>query len=104
MKTLETKVEERQKAEEKYEDAVSKGQTAVLGTLTSPSSKQMTRVQIGNFPSKAEAILKVYFYQNLAVDDYSFSLTVPTTYIPKYLGEISAYLNGDSNFNGGITK
>ena len=57
----------------------------------------MTRVQIGNFPSKAEAILKVYFYQHLKVDDFSFKLKVPTTYIPKYLGDISAYLNGGSN-------
>ena len=98
VRTLETKIDERQKAEEKYEDAVSKGQTAVLGTLSAPSSRSMTRVQIGNFPSKAEAVLKVYFYQNLSVDDYSFRLTVPTTYIPKYLGNVSAYLNGDSNF------
>jgi Vault protein inter-alpha-trypsin domain len=32
-KIIETKVDERKKAEEKYEDSVSKGQTAVLGTL-----------------------------------------------------------------------
>ncbi len=42
--TIETKVDERQKAEEKYEDSVSKGQTAVLGTLSSPSGGGMTRV------------------------------------------------------------
>ena len=48
----------------------------------------MTRVQIGNFPPNAEAILTVYFYQKLDIDDYSFRLTVPTAYIPKYLGEI----------------
>jgi hypothetical protein len=61
----------------------------------------MTRVQIGNFPSKAEAILKIFFYQHLEVDDYSFKLTVPTTYIPKYLGDVRAYLNGENNFKGG---
>jgi hypothetical protein len=41
---IETKVDERKKAEEKYEDAVSRGQTAVLGTLQSPSGAGMTRV------------------------------------------------------------
>lgn len=97
-RTIETKVDERKKAEEKYEDSISKGQTAVLGTLSSPSGAGMTRVQIGNFPPKAEALLTVYFYQHLEVDDYSFRLTVPTTYIPKYLGDIHAFLNGGSNF------
>ena len=87
-RTIETKVDERKKAEEKYEDYISKGQTAVLGTLSSPSGTGMTRVQIGNFPPKAEAILTVFFYQHLDIDDYSFRLTIPTTYIPKYLGDI----------------
>ena len=46
VKLIETKVDERKKAEEKYEDQLSKGQTAVLGTLTSPShnTTAMTRV------------------------------------------------------------
>ena len=43
-RTIETKVDERKKAEEKYIDSVSKGQTAVLGTLSSPSGAGMTRV------------------------------------------------------------
>lgn len=58
----------------------------------------MTRVQIGNFPPKAEAVLTVFYNQNLDIDDYSYRLTVPTTYIPKYLGDICQYLNGGSNF------
>jgi hypothetical protein len=33
MKITETQIEERKKAEQKYEDSISKGQTAVLGTL-----------------------------------------------------------------------
>jgi len=32
-KIIETKVDEREEAEQKYEDSLSKGQTAVLGTL-----------------------------------------------------------------------
>ena len=32
-RTIETKVDERKKAEQKYEDSISKGKTAVLGTL-----------------------------------------------------------------------
>ncbi len=32
------------------------------------------------------------------IDDYSFRLTIPTTYIPKYLGDIQSFLTGGSNF------
>jgi len=41
---IETKIDERKKAEEKYEDSLSKGHTAVLGTLSSASSGGFTRV------------------------------------------------------------
>jgi hypothetical protein len=34
----------------------------------------------------------------LEIDDYSFRLTIPTTYIPKYLGDIQSFVNGGSNF------
>jgi len=34
----------------------------------------------------------------LDIDDYSFRLTIPTTYIPKYLGDIQSFLSGGSNF------
>ncbi len=59
----------------------------------------MTRVRIGNFPPKSEAVLTVYFYQHLEVDDFSFKLTLPKAYIPEYLGDIFAYFD-----NGSKTK
>ncbi len=34
----------------------------------------------------------------MEIDDYSFRLTIPTTYIPKYLGDIQSFLSGGSNF------
>jgi hypothetical protein len=40
----ETQIEERKRAEQKYEDSISKGQTAVLGTLSTAASGGFTRV------------------------------------------------------------
>jgi hypothetical protein len=42
--TTETKIEERKRAEQKYEDCISKGETAVLGTFSSALSGQFIRV------------------------------------------------------------
>ena len=41
---IETKIEERKRAEEKYEDCLSKGDTAVLGTFSSALRGEFTRV------------------------------------------------------------
>ena len=49
---LETRVEEREKATQKYTDAVSQGKTAVLSTY-SPSTtktKSLLRIMLGGFP------------------------------------------------------
>jgi Ca-activated chloride channel family protein len=54
---LETIVEERKKAEIKYEDAVSSGKTAVIGTYATRKTRDMVRVVIGNFPVEAKASL-----------------------------------------------
>ena len=44
IKAIETKIEERKRAEQKYEDSISKGETAVLGTLSTAQSGGFTRV------------------------------------------------------------
>ena len=63
LSSFETVIDERQKAEVRYEDAVASGtKTAVLGTLTK-TQRDMMRVSIGNFPAQSEALLTVYFYQ-----------------------------------------
>lgn len=44
IKITETQIEERKRAEQKYEDSISKGQTAVLGTQSTAASGGFTRV------------------------------------------------------------
>ena len=92
---METRVEERQKVEAKYEDAVASGQTAVMGGLVKGHA-DMVRINIGNFPPKSEAVLTVYYYQTLEVEDLSYCLRIPTAYIPKYMGDVKRLLDGQT--------
>lgn len=60
-KQMETVIDGRKKLEYKYEDSVAEGKTVVFGSLTK-SQRDMMRINIGNFPSNSEAILKVFYY------------------------------------------
>jgi hypothetical protein len=71
IRTIETVIGEREKAEVKYDDAVSSGKTAVMGTF-SKTQMDLVKVNIGNFPPNSEAKLKVYFYSKLEIEDLSY--------------------------------
>jgi hypothetical protein len=43
---------------------------------------------VGNFPPKAEAELKIYFFSNLPIEDLSYCLRIPMTYVPRYFGDM----------------
>lgn len=90
--SIETVVKEIRKAKEVYEDAVAKGNVAVLGTLP-PSNTQYTRsmmkIVLGNMPASCEANLRAYCSQKLEIEDLSYCLRIPMTYIPAYLGPVS---------------
>lgn len=94
-KFVESLVDKKDWSEHKYEDSVSKNKTPILSEAPCQSCIQH-RIRFGNFPPKAEAVLTVYFYQQLEFDDYSFKLVFPAIYIPTFLGEIHAYLNSGS--------
>lgn len=85
---LETKVAERAKAQAKYDDSVASGQTAVMATLP-PISKifdaNIMSIYLGNFPPMSRMILTASCAQKLDVTDLSYSLTIPMSYVPKYL-------------------
>ena len=55
----------------------------------------MVRINIGNFPPLSEAVLRVYYFQNLEIEDMSYCLRVPTTYIPKYMANVNRILRGE---------
>jgi len=90
--SIETVIENRAKAEVKYEDAVATGKTAIIGSIDR-KYRDMMKIACGNFPPKARATLKVYFYQEMKVEDLSYCLRVPVGYIPKYVPEVVRILN-----------
>lgn len=75
------------------------GKTAVMGSL-SKQQRDMMKISIGNFPAKSEAILRVHYFTQLPVEDLSYSLRVPVTYIPRYLGDIKSYIEHNAAYKG----
>lgn len=59
-----------------------------MATITK-TSKDLVRINIGTFPPEAEATLKVYYYQNLEMEDLSYCLRIPMSYVPKYMGDVA---------------
>jgi DNA-directed RNA polymerase specialized sigma24 family protein len=51
--------------------------------------RDLVKINIGNLPPKSEAVLKLHYYQPLEVEDLSYSLRIPMSYVPKYMGDIS---------------
>ena len=60
----------------------------------------MLRINIGNFPPLSSAVLRVFYYQQLDIEDVSYCLKVPMTYIPKYMGNIANYINSGVQYKG----
>ncbi len=70
IKTLKTKVSEREIAQVTYNDAVATGQTAVLSYMQETrQSKNMLRVMLGNFPARSKALLRAFCVQQLEFED-----------------------------------
>ena len=98
-KVIVSRIEERQKAQEKYEDAVASGKTAMVSHST-PGSKDIVSVFLGGIPPKSEIVLVCTFYQILEVDDLSWSLMIPSKIVPRYSGDALKYVATGSGLAG----
>jgi len=78
---------------------VASQKTAVLGRISS-SQRDLVRIDIGNFPPKSSAILIVHFCQMLEVEDLSYCLRIPNSYVPRYLGYVHRYIETGNQFVG----
>ena len=90
---IETRVREREQAQWIYDDKVASGQTAVIATLPKAngrfSEKAFMRLCLGNMPARSKAVLRAYCSWKLDVEDQSYCLRIPMTYVPGYLGNES---------------
>ena len=96
-RTLVTRVDERKQVETKYEEAVAQGKTAAV-VMFSRSQSSMMRIVIGNFPPHSSAKVTVKFSQKLDLEDMSYRLAIPCSYVPRYMGDIQSYINNGAMF------
>ena len=52
-------------------------------------SKDLIRISVGNLPPMCLAELKIFYLAHLCQEDNSHYLRIPTTYIPRYVSEMS---------------
>ena len=88
-KTLVTRIDQRERAQQEYSDAVTSGKTAVISTVT-PATKtesiSILRIMLGNFPPRSRAYLKAQITSKLELDDQSFCFKLPMAFVPPYMG------------------
>ena len=98
-KVINSRIEIREAAQAKYEDAVASGKTAVI-SHPSRKDKDIVRVNIGGIPPKCQIILVCTFYQKLEVEDLSWSLHIPSKIVPRYMGNYFDYIKTGHQLSG----
>ena len=83
-----------------FEDAVAAGKTAGLAKVTK-HHKDLVRFFIGAIPPKTPVIVTATFHQVLEVEDLSWKFFLPNSIMPRYMGDLNAYIQGES---GDATK
>ena len=71
-----SKLIEKNKAKEKYTDAIATGNYGFI----SYGSKEETTICLGNIPSQEEIILKSYFFGHIISKDYSYQAIFPVIF------------------------
>ena len=74
-------VQERDKAFERYDEAIGQGHGAYLLDEERPD---VFRASIGNLPPGKEVLVRITYVTELSVDGGRFRFTLPTTIAPKY--------------------
>ena len=49
----------------------------------------MLRITLGNMPPRVTANLRAFCSQKLDIEDVSYCLRIPMTYVPAYMGPVS---------------
>mmetsp|Transcript_30581 Transcript_30581/g.30025 ORF Transcript_30581/g.30025 Transcript_30581/m.30025 type:complete len:149 (+) Transcript_30581:65-511(+) len=81
-KVIQGKVEEKQKAKERYEDALSKGNAGVM-VQEDEEDSEILRMDIGNILPGQQVNITVKLIMKIEVEHGAFTLRIPTYYTPK---------------------
>lgn len=75
------KIEEKEAAKNKYDDAVASGHT---GFLLEQVAGDLFRASIGNLPSKVEAVIEIEYVCELKIEGSCTRVFIPTCHVPRY--------------------
>jgi len=81
-KTIEANIMEKEKAQDKYDNAISSGNQAAL---MKEAKGEFLELQIGNIMPGQEATIEITIVQHLESTNGAFDFEFPLTYFPKYL-------------------
>lgn len=90
-KVVEAQLHEIEKGKKKYSDAIAAGKSAAIAKY-SASEKDIIRVGLGNFPPNRKAHLIVTWHKKLEIYDLSWCVRLPTTFTPRYQGNLPLFL------------
>lgn len=82
-RVIETRVLEKEKAQEKYEDAVASGNAAVLAERSKKKEQTMT-IKLGNLLPQQSATLKIQLVHLLEIVGGFFNFSLPIAFYPDY--------------------
>lgn len=82
-KTIVAKVQDKEEAKERYEDAVAAGNAAVIVERES-DKKEIMSIKLGNLLPKQKAVLKYQLIVQLAVVNGSYHFELPVAFYPDY--------------------
>lgn len=87
-KMVESKIQEKNKAKEKYDDAISAGNAAVYGEDS--EDEKFLKMTIGGIQSMQEVTVKLQIIKKLSIEEGSFALRIPVTYFINFGNGLSA--------------
>lgn len=81
--TMEAQVRSKEKAVERYDDAIAAGNTAVLAARV-PESREIMAIKLGNLSPKEVAQLELQLIMQLSIVGASYSFELPQSFYPDY--------------------
>ena len=82
-KVVEAKVQNKEEAKQKYDDAIASGKAAVYAERKTEKKESVTLL-LGNLLPDQDATVTLQFIQNVTIEGGSFAFKMPTSFCPQY--------------------
>ena len=81
-RTIDAKIEEKAKAEEKYDDAIAAGNSA-FRMCNDREDEELYDIEVGNIQAGQTAVVQIHIVSPLKITAGSYEFSCPLTYFPK---------------------